>query len=228
MTRIGLSYADGNDSYEKYPAALAAAAEGLGMPVQHVWLSGGRAPHDALSDVDAVLFTGGGDIDPQRFGRSDLSGACAGINLARDTTELRLAQEALARKLPVLAICRGAQLLNVSQGGTLLVDIRGHSGSDGVDAEHVVQIAEDSVLRRIVGSPRAAANSSHHQAVGRIAERFRATAIADDGIIEGFELREPAGQPFLLAVQWHPERLGSEIPAGGGIFRAFLAEAGRL
>jgi putative glutamine amidotransferase len=139
--------------------------------------------------------------------------------------EMELIGAAHARGLPILAICRGAQLLNVAAGGTLIPHVDGHRPQEGDDEDmvHAVKLESGSMLARLASAERSTVNSSHHQVIDRIAPSFRVTATAHDGAVEGYEWRNPAGKPFLLAVQWHPERMDTEHGLGGGALAAFLS-----
>ena len=195
-----------------YPEAVAAAG---GVPVLLPPLPG---IEEAIRRLDALMLPGGGDIDPAAYG-ADPHPLTERVYPARDRAERALLAAALDAGIPILAICRGLQIVNVSGGGTLrqhLPDEVGHHdhGSPaGTYGSHPVRIAADSLLGRILGPPdpdggvRAAVPTSHHQAIRRLGQGLVATAWADDGTIEAVE-PDPAvtgGPGFLLAVQWHPE-----------------------
>lgn len=180
-----------------------------------------------LDAVHGILLTGGEDVDPAEYG-AVRHPATQDPHRARDKCEIALARMAHERGLPTLAICRGIQLVNVALGGTLIQDIPSESPSDinhdlPVEREsrvHQVSIEPDSKLHAALGDTSIAVNSSHHQAVGRVAPGVRVTARAPDGIIEGVEW---AGDDWwMLGVQWHPEELVRD-PQGWdrGLFRAF-------
>jgi putative glutamine amidotransferase len=132
----------------------------------------------------------------------------------------------------LLAICRGQQILNVALGGNLLADIpqqkpqaANHRRTDRRDeVVHEVRLTPGSILSKIVGAQKLAVNSTHHQAVARVATPLRATAVGDDGVVEGLELKRNGScwLPFLLSVQFHPERLVDRYPAHRAIFGAFV------
>jgi putative glutamine amidotransferase len=176
-----------------------------------------------------VLFSGGGDLDPARYGAPPHPLA-AGIDAVRDEAELALAQWALAEGRPLFGICRGAQLLNVALGGTLYGDVQEHAGAlphtypseQAGDRTHSVQVAEGSRLAELLQLPLLAVNSLHHQAVRTVAPGLRVTAQAPDGLVEGIELPE---HPFAVAVQWHPESL-PEAPEMQRLFEGFVRAAG--
>ena len=172
-------------------------------------------PSLALSAVDTVaglLITGGEDVDPAHFGQAPHP-AAGRPHAARDACELALSRVACERRIPTLAICRGAQVLNVALGGTLVQDIpsqrplaAGHDLSDRrCERVHPASIDAGSRLADIVGATRISVNSSHHQAIDRVADSLRVTACCDDGIVEALEPREPGW--WMVAVQWHPEEL---------------------
>jgi putative glutamine amidotransferase len=164
---------------------------------------------DALLDrVDALVLAGGADIDPASYGarpHPDLGHTVP----ERDRFELALAHRALERELPVLAICRGMQMLNVACGGTLLQhvpDVVGHEEHRhtlGQFADHEVELEPGSLAARAVGSERSAVKSHHHQGVDELGQGLVASGWADgDGLVEAIETRD---RQFVLGVLWHPE-----------------------
>ena len=175
---------------------------------------------EALDAVSGLVLTGGEDVHPSNYGESPHP-RLESTDQARDAVELALYRAARARGLPVLAICRGIQLVNVAEGGTLYQDLASElpSAINHVDPEgrHGLRVEPGSLLQRTVGDP-ARVNSRHHQAVKRLARSLRAVAWADDGVIEGVEPSE-AGAPWLLAVQWHPE---DDVETG--LFEGFGSE----
>ena len=178
---------------------------------------GARVERDEPTRCEALLLPGGGDIHPRFYGQA-INGA-EGIDEARDKYELALFRRFLDAGKPVLGICRGAQLINVALGGTLHQHIEGHSQIGGVDAMHGVY-TDDALLRELYGE-RFAVNSAHHQAVDRPGAGLRVIARAEEGTVEA--LRH-AALP-VLAVQWHPERLGGD---GEKLLRAFLEGVRRM
>jgi putative glutamine amidotransferase len=186
---------------------------------------GDERPEEVLDGLDGVVFGGGGDLDPALFGGRPHA-ASYGVDRERDAFELLLLRAALERRLPVLAICRGLQVLNVLRGGTLhphLPDAVGeevcHRESQQRHTHHPVRVAPDSRLARIFGSETLTIASWHHQAVETLGRDLRAVAWAPDGTIEALE--DPA-RPELLAVQWHPEL---ELEAGSPQRRLLAAFA---
>ena len=159
-----------------------------------------------VAKLDALVLIGGGDVDPARYGR-DPDSRDAGTSPARDDLEFGLLDIALGRDLPVLAICRGMQLLNVRLGGDLvqhLPDLLGtivHQPRPGAFGEVPITTAEGSEVRAVLGE-RLDVLCSHHQAVGALGAGLVATAWSGDGVVEAVEL---SGHRFVVGVQWHPE-----------------------
>ena len=226
---IGLSYApEDNPKFEYYRKALRNAAELLDYELDIIDLS--KSPSDS-TNVDGIVFTGGDDVDPLRYGKQEETSLCGDIDTSRDELEFRLADEAEQNGTPVFGICRGLQLLNVHRGGTLITDIEHFGGAshrkiDGYDQRHNVHIEPGSYLRRVLGESESEVNSAHHQAVERIGEGLAAVARANnDGTIEALEWKDSSGKPFFLAVQWHPERMDFSEQFAGRLFETFLWEA---
>lgn len=212
-----------------YATAVSAAG---GIPVV---LPPNLEPVDALALVDGLLLTGGGDIDPALYGAPVVHPETYGIAPARDAFEIRLVQHAIAHDLPILAICRGIQLLNVALGGTLIQHIpdaianslnhRQHELGIPVDEPaHPVTVIPDTLLARILGTTWLLVNSYHHQAIDRPAPGLVITAYAPDGVIEAAELPSAT---FVVAVQWHPERLYRQHPLHQALFAALVDAARR-
>lgn len=174
---------------------------------------------EAVDRVDALLLTGGPDIDPSLYGARQVHPAV--LTSTRDSPELALLEGALVQQMPVLGICRGLQLLAVYFGGRLhqhLPDVLGHSGHDPGDAQgkHDIEIVSGSRLSSMFGLRRTV-NSQHHQGVD-YAGALSVTAISSDGLIEGVEKTD---SDFVVGVQWHPERRLQD----GRLFDALVAAA---
>ncbi len=186
----------------------------------------GDDPDEVLDRVDALMLSGGCDIDPALYGATPHP-QTVGIVPARDATELALARRAIERDLPVLGICRGVQLINVALGGTLnqhvpeLVGHEDHRRNPGSfdGSEHDVRLEPDSLIARVIGERMHTAKSHHHQAIDRVAERLVVTgrAVGDD-LPEALEAPDSG---FVLGVQWHPE-----ADAHSRVVGAFVAAAG--
>jgi putative glutamine amidotransferase len=171
-----------------------------------------------LDAVDGLVLSGGADVDPQQYGAQRLP-ATGPARGDRDRWEIALAREAIARDLPVLAICRGMQVLNVALGGELRQHVPDDVGHDlhcpsvGVHGRHVVVTGVPSATNTAIGE-RAEVATYHHQAVGRLGADLIATAWAEDGVIEAIEL---PGRAWVVGVQWHPE-----AHDGTSLFAAFV------
>ena len=192
-----------------------------------------ESPRAALDTIDGVLLTGGGDVDPVFYGE-DRHPSVYDAEPGRDEFEIDLARRAMDADIPVLAICRGAQVLNVSAGGTLVQDIPAsiatdlpHSLEEPKDSvAHTIQVTKDSRLHRALGdavdgSCSCRVNSRHHQSVGRVGQNLVASATAADGVIEAIEAPHAS---FCLGVQWHPENFWKSGEFGG-LFEAFVGAA---
>ncbi len=183
-----------------------------GVPLVVPPLRDPSAAEATLDRSDALILTGGEDVDPARFGAAPHPELGA-THPERDATELALVRAARSRRTPTLAICRGIQLLNVALGGTLVQDIPSERpseidhapGAPRDERVHEISVEQGSRLAAALGSARIRANSSHHQAIDRLAPGLRATAHAPDGLIEGVEWGDDDW--WVLGVQWHPEEL---------------------
>jgi putative glutamine amidotransferase len=167
-----------------------------------------------LAGCDALVLSGGNDVHPQFYGRMDAWDKVRDVDEQRDRFEMGLIQAALDARVPTLGICRGAQIFNVALGGTLVPDLQDagfgdHRKSKDSEKVHSIAITPDSELHAIIGQDAAEVNTSHHQAIERPGEGLRIAARAPDGAVEAAEWVQPGGKPFLLLVQWHPERMGS-------------------
>lgn len=185
---------------------------------------------DGVFDVvDGLLLTGGGDVQPSRYGAQPVA-ETHGVDPARDAFEIRILERAMAADFPLLATCRGMQILNVALGGSLIQHVPAVGGSyhDDVtrwrEGVHRVKVEPDSHLAAALGATEVEVNSMHHQAVDQAAPGTRAVAWADDGTVEAIEI---PGSPHILAVQWHPELL-EDWPDHQGLFRQLVDHAARV
>ena len=180
-----------------------------------------EAIDETLDALDGVVFSGGADLDPQLYGQ-EAHPETKGVVAERDRGELALLQAALARDMPVLAVCRGVQVLNVALGGDLvqhLPEVVGHENhkhTPGEYADHDVTVEPDTRLGSLIGD-RAPVKSHHHQGLGRLGEGLRESARAEDGTLEALE--DPSRR-FALGVLWHPEA-GEDMR----LFEALVEEA---
>jgi putative glutamine amidotransferase len=225
-----------SETYQR--ALIGAGALPLAMPA----LVSRELIAESVRRCDGVLLTGGEDVDPRLYGkelppRLGRKVAVTPDGGARDWRELVLIDEVFRQRRPLLGICRGHQILNVALGGTLLADIasqsRGAMNHRRRDRRseivHEVLLTPGSLLSKITGGHRLGVNSTHHQAVARVAGPLKVAAVSSDGIIEGLELKPGAARmlPFLLSVQFHPERLVDRYPEHQAIFQAFTLACAR-
>lgn len=179
-----------------------------------------------LDQIDGLLLTGGADVNPALYGEEKLA-CCGDLAPQRDQMELPLCRMAVQQDKPVLAICRGHQMLNVALSGTLYQDIAQqygdqlrHPRSDVPKTPvHAVSVAADSLLHRACGLDALAVNSRHHQGVKQPGEGIAVCGKAEDGLIEAIEV---PGKRFVLGVQWHPESLSAARPEAQALFNAFV------
>jgi putative glutamine amidotransferase len=225
--RIGLSYDQGTPKYRLYKEAVLEAAERYGHKVDVVWLAGAQQPLDraALKAVDGIVLTGGADVDPSRYGFDDKDGVCEHTFEGRDEAELPIVDEIFARSIPTLAICRGMQFLNVTQGGSLIPDLPArwsHEFDDDEERHAITLDAGSSLSAAVAGLVTGSVSSAHHQAVDRLGRGLRAVAHARDGVVEAIEWTDATQKPWLIAVQWHPERMSLDENLAGPLFHAFF------
>jgi len=214
-----------------------AALEKAGAEVRELKPDGDRLP-DALEGLDGVLLTGGPDVRPSLYGASETHPTTE-IDDGRDAYEVPLAKAAMDRGLPLLAICRGVQVLNVAAGGTLIQDLPSerpgglnHSVTTPTTAiSHDVEVVPGTLLERIVAPQlregrRLDVNSRHHQAIDVVAPGFVASASAPDGTVEAIEAAGGSRQGFCVGVQWHPENFW-RTGETASLFESFVSAAAR-
>jgi putative glutamine amidotransferase len=220
---VGITLGDGDrkgyhSMREDYVRSVeAAGAVPLVLPTQAP-----GAAEAVLDRLDGLVLSGGIDVDPALYGQAPHP-KLGRVDRARDEFEIALTRMALRRDMPVLAICRGQQVINVALGGTLVQDIPSVvAGAVLHDApgrrtrrSHPVEVAEGSRLAEILGPGTVLVNSFHHQSIDRLGEGLTVTGRAPDGVVEAVEMEE---RSFVLGVQWHPESFWRE-PAG---FRALF------
>jgi len=185
-----------------------------------------------LSHANGILISGGEDVLPLRYGATADTSLCGPFDAKRDTMESAMIQYALRNKIPLMCICRGHQMLNVEMGGTLYRDIKKEYDSTIVhpravkdkDSRHAVKTVKNSMLGSIVQDTAGIINSAHHQGVHKLGKNLRAVAYAPDGMTESIELADTSKHPFVLGVQWHPERMEYSSPFSGLIGKRFMAK----
>lgn len=213
---IGVSWMDDTsdgdraDYSEDYAAFFDAIETCGGTPVALPCFESAAEAAEAIAEVDAVILTGGEDVNPTLY-NEEPSEKLEDVNDARDTSDMALLDAALEKDMPVLAVCRGMQVLNVHQGGTLYQDVPSELPEVG-DAHrdptfedftyHNITMEEDSIMADMLGETSHEVNSWHHQAVKEIGEGLVVTAKADDGIIEGCEMPD---KTYVVGMQVHPE-----------------------
>jgi putative glutamine amidotransferase len=215
-------------------AYLDAVQQAGGVPVPLPPQLGAAARTALWPQLDGLVLTGGGDVDPARFGEPRHPTA-SDVSPARDALEIELAHLALERGVPLLAICRGLQVLNVALGGSLHQDIPSEPGGHLDHSQkalqqmrrsqpvHHVKVQEGSRLAKILGTLEVDVNSFHHQALKALGRGLTPVAWSPDGIVEGAEM--PDGGRFVVGVQWHPEDLVGHDPAARNLFAALVDAA---
>jgi putative glutamine amidotransferase len=205
--KIGLTYT-GNPEKQQFYIDWLTLADG----VEVITLSAGEHNLDAMRLCEGLVLSGGRDIHPSLYnGSLNYPGAPEEFDTDRDGFELDALKEAFEKKMPVLGVCRGMQLINVACKGTLIQDFRDerliqtHKGNP--DKIHRVNLQEKSLLYEIAENPHGQTNSAHHQAVDRLGDGLMVNSLAEDGTVEGVEWLDKTGRAFLLGVQWHPERM---------------------
>lgn len=214
-------------------AYLRAVQQAGGVPILLPPHLDDRALDALWARLDGLLLTGGGDVDPARFTAEPRHPTVDLVSEARDRLEIALTERALHDQRPLLAICRGIQVLNVALGGSLHQDIAAETGSTIAHSQaaprhrptHAVKVmGEGTRLGEMLGAGEVDVNSMHHQAIKRLGRGLRDVAWAPDGIIEGVELVADA-RGFVVGVQWHPEELAPHDQTARNLFRALVASA---
>lgn len=227
---IGLtpSHDTGTDDISMRPTYLRAIAAAGGIPLVLPLEVAGEDLAQLADCLDGFLFTGGPDVHPFLFGEQTQV-HCGNVSVLRDTLELNLLPLVMKARKPILGICRGVQTINIALGGDIYQDIPSQFKEDFPIAHqqpfsfripsHNVDVAEDTLLRRIAQAPCIQVNSMHHQAVRRIGHGLIPSGYGPNGLVEAVEL---PGYPFLLGVQWHPEYLYEADSAAARIFEEFV------
>ena len=213
MKRIGITTSDTN--FQNYPNWIA------GEGVEIIQLSYTEKNTQDFDSCDGFVLTGGIDVHPQFYQNTRVDYPNTTVfNESRDHFEIQVFEFARQKNKPVLAICRGMQLVNIALGGNLIQDLQENGftnhrkGPDG-DREHKIEVEPGTLLAQIAGVQQGFVNSAHHQGLDQIADELKVSAFSEDGVVEAIEYKD-ANKPFLLAVQWHPERM--QIPASNLAF----------
>ncbi len=229
MIKIGITITEAK--YSNYPAWIKSAGRAYEI-VELDWEKNNGAD---LMLCHGLLLSGGVDIDTQfhAVATKEYPLQPAAFNSQRDQFEMGLLSAALKAKIPVLGICRGLQLINISLGGKLILDIESngkpnHRAMNGIDHVHQIKLDPQSQLAAITGCSLGTINSAHHQAVLEPAPELKAVAFSEaDGIIESLEWKDPAAHGPMVCVQWHPERMTNKEnePLSQNILNWFLGAA---
>ncbi len=228
--KIGLTFTESR--WENYPTWIKGNDENIELVELHWEKHNLDEVWDLVEDCDGIVLTGGVDIHPRFYEneRLEFPNGDGKFNEERDEFEMHVFETALNCNLPVLAICRGLQLVNIALGGDLVQDLeeagkKNHRRINDVDDEHAISISENSLLKEVIGNNTGNINGAHHQAIGRLSDELIATATSPDGVIEAVEWKEKEGEAWMLAVQWHPERMKDREtnPTSKNIREAFLA-----
>ncbi|MCW3126247.1 MAG: peptidase [Bacteroidetes bacterium] len=224
MKKITIGITHSEARYENYPKWI----KGDDADIEIIELSAEHQNWDEIEDCDGILLTGGVDMHPQFYDSKERKYPFAPeeFNVARDEFEMHVFETALNLEHPILAICRGHQLVNVALGGNLIQDIAAaneiHKRGEE-DKQHGITTEPGTLLREISGES-GQINSAHHQAIKDLSEELMVNSHSPDGIVEGAEWLDKDDKPWLLTVQWHPERmLDKETnPFSHNIREAFL------
>ncbi len=212
--KIIFSKSFGSENYEKYPKYF----KKIDPNIECINAYGTSLTelYKIIEDADGLVLTGGPDVHPKFYDQEADTSYCD-IDPYRDSLEFALLDFAFKNQIPIFAICRGFQILNVYLGGSLFPDIPIFFGTKVEhrcdyninQCKHEIKIIESSSLFNLLGKDTLLVNSFHHQGVNRLGKGLKASAMAFDGLIEAYEWEEPGKKPFFIAVQWHPERLDS-------------------
>ena len=222
--RIAVTKASGSENYKKYSVWIKnfeSSAE-----IIDLYKMSFQDVKKVLDSCDGLILSGGPDVDPAKYGKAFDSLRCD-IEIHRDSLEFEVIRIAKQKKLPIMAVCRGLQIFNVAEGGSLITDIPAYIESnvvhqvDSGDAHHKIKLIEGTSLYDYVNLSDGIVNSNHHQAVDVLAPNLEPSAFSEDGIIEAFEYKDKS-MPFMIAVQWHPERLNYSNPLSANIAKEFL------
>lgn len=227
LMKIGITYTGTDEKQLNYINWLS-AFEG----VEIITISAENTDSEIIKLLDGIVLTGGVDIHPKNYNSTITAypNTPENFNELRDEFEREVFNISQVNKIPLLAVCRGMQLVNCILGGSLVQDIGTVASAvhqfNKQDKAHGINIVADSLLHSITGAERTIVNSAHHQAINILGNNLKINAVADDGIIEGIEWADKASHSFLLGIQWHPERMykfnQSESAVSKNISAAFI------
>jgi putative glutamine amidotransferase len=227
--KIGLTYTGTEEKHNNYVNWLR-----VNEHITIIRLSAEDNNLEAAKEMDGIVLSGGLDIHPRYYNNevSDYVNAPECFNEQRDEFEKAVFEISQQFHIPVLGVCRGMQLVNCLLGGSLTQDIGDASNTihrfEEIDKVHGVNLLPGTLLQEIISEEKTATNSAHHQSIYKTGEGLKINAVSDDEIVEGIEWAEPAGKPFFLGVQWHPERMFKsglgQSPATINIRTRFLSE----
>lgn len=210
------------DSLDNYLTWLGRSVPGVALRI----LTPGRTLEEEEAECDGIVLTGGGDVHPASYGREDALRVAREVKVERDAFEFGLIRRALSAGKPILGICRGCQVFNVALGGSLIPDLpsAGYlSHAREEVAVHPLLVMQGTVLRSILRTGAGMVNTSHHQSILTPGEGLRVAALSEDNVVEAVEWSEPEGRPWILMVQWHPERAwGMDHSFSESILGAFV------
>ncbi len=214
--KIAVSKASGSENYEKYAKWLKQANSNI--EIIDLYTMNFDSAVSVMNNVDGLLLTGGSDVHPKYYNRDSAANRCS-TNVLRDSLEMEIIKQAVNLDLPILAICRGQQILNVAFQGSLIVDIAEdvpeskiiHQKKDE-PAFHKISVKKNSLLYEITNEESGQVNSYHHQCVDSIGNSLTASSYTNDKLVESIEYKDYKNKPFLLGVQWHPELMKYSNP----------------
>ena len=188
-----------------------------------------------LKTCNGLLLTGGEDVFPGNYGKINDTARCGSFDRYRDSLEFALIENAITSKMPIFGVCRGEQILNISQGGTLYIDIPTdydttvkHRNQDWSRAYHPIRLVNNTSIFDICkGNMGGDVVTNHHQGIEKLGEGLLISAFAEDNFPEAIEWIDTTGHAFLMAVQWHPEAMDTLQPLSAPLARKFLLEASK-
>jgi putative glutamine amidotransferase len=224
--RIGITDTLKEDKFEPYVRWIRSVDESVDIQKLSYELDNAGE----MEKLDGLLLSGGGDVHSRFYGKKNQLGKTKGVNEQRDEFEFSVIERALDAEIPVLGVCRGMQLMNVYLGGSLTVDLASEGFNDHTSpaknrvAMHGISVMQHSMLHALTGTTETKVNTFHHQAVDKLGKGLMCSAISPDTVVEAGEWVMKDNMPFLMLVQWHPERL-RETFFSQKIARLFLREA---